>query len=179
MLTNDPRFPPRSTPGEVAADLFMRVVVFVVAVAVIVGLVGCSGGVAIVAYDEATDLDDGEALEELPPWLDDACSILDLDCYAGATGETYGAIVLVAMPFPGGQAGRTIVNTRCHKGAWTVPVSEFAAHELGHLLGLLEHVDDPDNLMAENVDEDGANELDDEQLDTVHRHARRLARCPG
>lgn len=110
----------------------------------------------------------------LHPLVREACDALALDCYATRTSGSGVVQVRIVDDAGPNHMGYTEGRGLCRKGLRAEPNVGTIAHELGHVF-LLEHVDDPTNLMhgSEREREDDAT-LEPEQFDTLHASAARF-----
>lgn len=111
---------------------------------------------------------------ELPDWLHDACDLLQITCEA--TDEMKGALVVEHIETESKYKGRAFQVHRCMGIARTTSDVYTAAHEMGHLLGLV-HVSDRRNFMYEHVNNWASPTITDGQLDRVRDRADELDHC--
>jgi hypothetical protein len=163
------------------ASVWRAVALLALAVAALVSMVGCElQPVAIHVVDERAvpePIDfEGAPMggAELPAIVVEACEQLALECYALPDGGR-GIVELRLVDDAGkGIRGKTEGRGLCRKGLRAEPHAETIAHELAHVF-LLEHVDDPSNLMHEHERErDDDASLDADQFDDMHASAARF-----
>lgn len=152
------------------ATVWRFVALVALAVAVLVTMVGCElQPVALHVVDEREQ--PGPSSDAL---VAAACEQLALDCYPADAGWGVVKLRIVDDAGPGIQ-GETEGRGLCRKGLRAEPHGSTIAHELAHVF-LLEHVEDPSNLMhprASERDDDAT--LDADQFESMHASAARFA----
>lgn len=162
-------------------DLALRAAVFVLAVAALAHLAGCSGRALPIAVHDAR----AEPLEldatGLPAPVADACDLLAVAC-EGAGPDAPIALSLFPDESAAGlrELGRQLVHAPCYRAAWSTDYA--VAHELGHMLELeaieiAEHPEARANVMA-HPEQNVEDEATEDQLDQAAAEAGRLAGCP-
>lgn len=76
--------------------------------------------------------------------------------------------------------GRMLFESKCYKGIWAINNPFVIAHEIGHTFSL-DHSDDPDNIMSNNVENMNRDieemYLSDSQQEVIDEGVQRMNRC--
>lgn len=164
--------------------LALRTIAFVVAVAALAELAGCSSTptARLAVYDDREGGPEyADPLPELPDVVVQACDLLPVACEASGFHQL--GIVQVHLWPDGMRRGRQLGGDPCWRAIGARASDPVAiAHELGHAFGLQYDLDHPGRLMDANADgvDPGMtydDALTDREIRVILRNAGALEAC--